>query len=67
MIRAFHNAGRCTDCGECDRVCPVGIPISKIMKKLTKDVLRLFDYEAGLDEKLIPPLMTYKREEDNIG
>ncbi|MBI4743476.1 MAG: 4Fe-4S dicluster domain-containing protein [Actinobacteria bacterium] len=67
MFRAFHNAGRCTDCGECDRVCPVGIPISKIMKKLTKEVLRLFNYEAGVDEKLIPPLMTYKREEDNIG
>ena len=22
IIRAFHVAGRCTDCGECSRVCP---------------------------------------------
>ena len=27
IIRAFHVAGRCTDCGECSRVCPQGIPI----------------------------------------
>ncbi len=25
IIRAFHVAGRCTDCGECSRVCPQGI------------------------------------------
>ena len=26
IIRAFHVAGRCTDCGECSRVCPQGFP-----------------------------------------
>ena len=26
IIRAFHVVGRCTDCGECSRVCPQGIP-----------------------------------------
>ena len=26
IIRAFHVAGRCTDCGECSRVCPQNIP-----------------------------------------
>ncbi|URW87892.1 4Fe-4S dicluster domain-containing protein [Blautia wexlerae] len=30
IIRAFHVAGRCTDCGECDRVCPQGIPASPV-------------------------------------
>jgi ferredoxin len=30
MIRAFHVAGRCTDCGECSRVCPQGIPASSV-------------------------------------
>ena len=27
IIRAYHVAGRCTDCGECTRVCPEGIPL----------------------------------------
>ena len=26
IIRAFHVAGRCTDCGECSRVCPQHTP-----------------------------------------
>ena len=28
IIRAFHVAGRCTDCGECSRVCPQNITVS---------------------------------------
>ena len=24
MIRAVHMAGRCIECDECERVCPVG-------------------------------------------
>lgn len=27
IIRAYHVAGRCTDCGECSRVCPEHIPL----------------------------------------
>ena len=27
FLRAYHCAGRCTDCGACERVCPVGIPV----------------------------------------
>jgi len=36
-VRAFHLAGRCIDCGECERVCPMGIPLRKINKKLEKE------------------------------
>jgi formate dehydrogenase subunit beta len=25
FLRAYHCAGRCTDCGACERACPVGI------------------------------------------
>lgn len=47
VTRAMHLAGRCIDCGECERACPVGIPLRDINKKIEKDVLELFKYEAG--------------------
>lgn len=42
MTRAMHVAGRCVDCGECDRVCPVDIPLRQLNQKLLKDVKDLF-------------------------
>ncbi|MGE5485099.1 MAG: 4Fe-4S dicluster domain-containing protein [Ignavibacteriales bacterium] len=45
FARAFHVAGRCTDCGECERVCPVGLPLTAINRKIMRDVKNLFGVE----------------------
>lgn len=50
LTRAIHLAGRCTGCGECERVCPVGIPLLLLMKKVEKDVEEMFGYIAGISE-----------------
>jgi len=63
FLRAFHCAGRCTDCGACERVCPVGIEVRMFTKKLEKDCLELYNWEAGLDIDQRPPLDTYKPED----
>ncbi|MBR6766728.1 MAG: 4Fe-4S dicluster domain-containing protein [Clostridia bacterium] len=48
IIRAFHVAGRCTDCGECSRVCPQGIPLHLLNRKFIKDINEIYgDYQAG--------------------
>jgi len=60
FLRAYHCAGRCTDCGACERACPVGIKVRQFTKKLEKDVLELYGYEAGLDMNERPPLDTYR-------
>lgn len=39
LMRAFHLAERCTGCDECERVCPEGIPLSLISRKLELDRL----------------------------
>lgn len=63
FIRAMHLAGRCIDCGECERVCPLDIPIRFLNKKLEKDAKELFDYEAGFDPDQ-PSLVSSFRDED---
>ncbi len=65
FLRAYHCAGRCTDCGACERVCPVGIPVRQFTKKLNKDCLDLFDWEAGLSLEARPPLDVYRKEDPN--
>ncbi len=62
-IRAFHLAGRCISCNECERVCPVDIPLSLLNRKLEKDVKAFFDFQAGLDPDEQPPFATFKKEE----
>lgn len=59
IMRALHLAGRCVGCNECERVCPVDIPLHLLNKKLEKDVKELFDYESGIDPEGEPILAAY--------
>jgi formate dehydrogenase subunit beta len=63
VIRAFHLVGRCTGCGECDRVCPVKIPLSVLNAKLAAEVEEAFDYVAGMDMEVVPTLNTFRDED----
>jgi len=65
FLRAYHCAGRCTDCGACERVCPVAIPVRKFTSKLNKDAFELFDWEAGISPDQRPPLDVYKVDDYN--
>ena len=60
FLRAYHCAGRCTDCGACETVCPVGINMRVFTKKLEKDCFDQFNWEAGLSLDQRPPLDTYR-------
>lgn len=60
IIRAFHVAGRCTDCGECSRVCPEHIPLHLLNRKFIKDINELYgDYTAGDDTESKHPLTSF--------
>jgi len=63
LVRAIHLAGRCIDCGECERACPMDIPIRLLNKKLEKEAKELFDYDAGFDPEQ-PPLVSCFKDED---
>ncbi|MBI2958324.1 MAG: 4Fe-4S dicluster domain-containing protein, partial [Chloroflexi bacterium] len=62
-IRAFHLAGRCLSCNECERACPVNIPLGLLNRKLEKEVGEMFGFQAGLDAGAAPPFSTFKKDE----
>lgn len=63
FLRAYHCAGRCTDCGSCERACPVGINMRVFTRKLEKDCFEQFGWEAGLSLEERPPLDTFRPED----
>ena len=68
IIRAFHVAGRCTDCGECSRVCPQGIPLHLFNRKFIKDINTFYgDYQAGEDIEAQAPLTDFTFEDREPG
>lgn len=66
MIHAVHLAGRCVECGECERVCPMGIPVNKLKRKINMDMKDLFDYEPGVNPDDKPPMYTFNVDELKI-
>ena len=64
IIRAFHVAGRCTDCGECSRVCPQHIPLHLLNRKFIKDINSFYgEYQAGAEVGSRAPLVDYTTED----
>ena len=60
VIRAFHVSGRCTDCGECSRVCPQNIPLHLLNRKFIKDIDGFYgEYQAGETAEGKTPLTSY--------
>lgn len=59
LIRGFHMAGRCVGCGACTSVCPMGIDLNKINRKLEEVVKKRFKYTSGLDPDKVPPMVEF--------
>ncbi len=65
IIRAFHVAGRCTDCGECSRVCPESIPLHLLNRKFIKDYNELYgEFMAGAEVGQMNPVVDYTTDKD---
>jgi len=63
LIRAQHLAGRCVACGACSSVCPVGIDLNFITRKLEKIVKDRFNYTSGLNAETVPPMMDFNMKD----
>ena len=63
ITRAFHLAGRCINCGECERACPVDIPLMALNRFLARQVRARFGHRAGYDVDGYLPFAFYEPED----
>ena len=60
FMRAMHLAGRCVNCGDCARACPMEIPLNLLTYKLIEPIKNDFGAIAGLQAKMESVLSSYK-------
>jgi ferredoxin len=63
MTRAMHLAGRCVECGDCGRACPVGIPVHLLTFNAEESVHAQFGQRAGASSKLDYALSTFRPDD----
>jgi ferredoxin len=60
IMRAMHLAGRCVNCGDCSRACPVGIPLYLLNQELINEVFVNFNFRSGVAAKAENAMSTFK-------
>lgn len=63
MVRAMHLAGRCVECGDCGRACPVGIPVHLLTFNAEESVHAQFGQRAGASAKLDYAMSTFRPDD----
>ncbi len=63
IVRVFHVAGRCVECGACSRACPMGINLRELTQKMAGLVKELYSFEAGASVEAAPPLATFRQDD----
>ena len=63
LVRALHLAGRCTECGACQRACPMGIDTRLMISKLNQEVEDLYGYTPGEATDKTPPLSDFDMDD----
>jgi formate dehydrogenase (coenzyme F420) beta subunit len=63
LMRAMHLAGRCINCGECAKACPLDIPLNLLTYKMIDELNTNFGAVAGLKSDAVYALSTFKNED----
>ena len=63
LVRAMHLAGRCVACGACSSVCPMGIDLNLITRKLEKIVKERYNFTSGIASEKMAPMMDFSMDD----
>lgn len=63
VLRAMHMAGRCVNCGECYRACPMGIPINLLNYLTIHTIREKFNATAGVSSELKSIMSSFKNDD----
>jgi formate dehydrogenase subunit beta len=63
LVRIMHTAGRCVDCGACTRVCPTGVNLRLLRRRVEREVQERFGHTAGLSTDALPCLEAYSEND----
>jgi len=66
MVRAVHVMDSCVNCGQCQDVCSMNLPLSRFIFMLSKEIGDIFKYEPGMDVSALPPCRIVTDEELSI-
>ncbi len=63
ITRAMHLAGRCVDCGECERACPSQIPLGFLNRKVARIVQDRYGYTVTDDPLQQTPMGSFRLDD----
>jgi Na+-translocating ferredoxin:NAD+ oxidoreductase RnfC subunit len=63
VMRAMHLAGRCINCGECRRACPMDIPLNLLTQKLIVEIENNFGVKSAENPDDIFVLATFSKDD----
>jgi ferredoxin len=65
--RAFHLTGRCVGCGECERVCPMNIPLGALNQKMARHVEEKYGFRSGQSPEEVAPFTSFELDDPEEG
>lgn len=66
MVRITHVMDSCVNCGQCQDVCIMEIPLSRLIFLLSQKLGHVFKYEPGIDVNALPPLRWVTDQEKGL-